>query len=202
MREHSTTLTARANTQVTLTAPSSACAPSSSSLSSLLSLLLFCSFSIFFCLLLNVCLISFASSAPSSVLSLYILFPPVLLLLLLHLLLVSPCTRRRSRKIQPPIVIKRNSNQIHCKFYKIPYICTVNPWQRLFALRWHARLAPVSGHPRRHVLYCILTMQYAYIYAVFSNPRWSTLSTYCVPPIGGCGVSWAMSPVRHLLTIL
>ena len=56
------TLTARTNTQVTLTAPSSFCAPSSFSLSSLLSLLR-CSFSIFFCLLLNVSLISFASSA-------------------------------------------------------------------------------------------------------------------------------------------
>ena len=57
------TLTSRANTQVTLTAPSSFCAPSSSSLSSLLSLLRCCSFSIFFCPLLNVSLISFASSA-------------------------------------------------------------------------------------------------------------------------------------------
>ena len=57
------TLTARANTQVTLTAPSSFCAPSSSSLSSLLSLLRCCSYSIFFCLLLNVSFISFASSA-------------------------------------------------------------------------------------------------------------------------------------------
>ena len=57
------TLTARANTQVTLTAPSSFCAPSSSSLSSLRSLLRWCSFSSFFCLLLNVSLISFASSA-------------------------------------------------------------------------------------------------------------------------------------------
>ena len=60
------TPTVCADTHMTLQAPSSACAPSSSPSSPRLILLLFCSFSIFLCLLINVSLISFASSAPSS----------------------------------------------------------------------------------------------------------------------------------------
>ena len=58
----------------------------------------------------------------------------------------------------------------------MPHICAVNPWPCLFAQR-RPRLAPDASLGTRRVLYCILAIQYAYIYVTrIYTPSFPTLT--------------------------